>query len=571
MKFKRRTFPEIFYDFENRYGRIIAICLCNAGINSFDAAESYLFSEDLADSSLLPGISKVNKIIKSSIKAKNYICIFGDYDADGVTSSAIMKITLDTLGADSYVRLPDRNEGYGISMTAIHECIAKNVKLIITVDNGIRAIEEIKAAKEHGIKVIILDHHVPGDTVPIADAIIDLHWKKRSYPFIHLTGSGLSFKVAMYLLKDTSFDSMSLCDLAAIGTIADVETLLGENRAIVKNAIRQMRNPKYNRYGVKALAANLEFITAEDIAFQIGPCINACGRLEARGAEIPLELLLSNNENDAENRAKYIIEINEKRKLLQKECYADVQLQARKMIQNGDTVLVVVSDKAPTGIVGLLAGALKEEFNRPAIVFGKKDVVYTGSARSIPEYNILEAISECSEHLLKFGGHALAAGMSISPEKIDDFREELNQRSALSAKDLELTVSYCGDLTEKETEDISTYEALDMCEPFGQGNPKPVFKVNVTTKPDKNGLFTALGKDGQHLKLKTEKDLSIVGFNLAEKYKKSGSPRKLIAYGTFGRNHFGGNEYKQLRLIAFDAVAEHKTDLMAQLSEMLKF
>lgn len=575
MQFRKKETPKNFHLFEKEFGKIPAICLCNAEIENLNEATDYLYDDSFIPSGFLPDIQLVETIIQKAINNGEKICVFGDYDADGVTSSAILKQTLDALGADSFVRLPDRIEGYGISLKAVEECIQKGAKLIITVDNGIKAIEEIAYAKSKGINVVVLDHHIPGDEIPDADAIIDLHWKNGNYPYTHLTGSGLSFKVALYLTRNTDYDAEKLCDLAAIGTIADVEELLGENRVIVKNAITLMRSEEYDRYGVKTLfGRSLDYITAEDIAFSIGPAVNACGRLQERGAEKPLNLLLCKEEELAKTLAEEIISVNEERKSLQKKCYSKIKSQAEKYFADGDRVLVVLSDDAPTGIVGLLAGNLKEEFGVPAIVFGKTtnaegEEIYTGSARSIEECNIYDALLKASDTLIRFGGHALAAGMSVKPENLDIFRETINSLVSISDDIINKPYIYDLELDEKEITD-ELFSELEACEPFGQGNPKPRFKVRARTELVKNGLYQALGTDKQHLKLRCE-TFDILGFNMAEEYRKAKTPKSIEAYGTLSLNHFNGQNYNQLMLDNFVPIEEKKTDLMASLSSILKF
>ena len=260
------------------YSRLTATVLAKAGISEREDAEEFLHSVSLRDPALIRNIGPATDLIWEHIYAGNRICIFGDYDADGVTGAAILFFALKKLGGKPVVRLPDRiNEGYGISAQAIEEQVEHGTELFIMVDNGIRAIDEVKLIREKGKKSVILDHHQPGDVLPEPDALIDLWIPGETYPFKELTGSGLAWKVACYLLTQVGeYDyGMSLVDLAAIGTIGDVAPLIGENRSIVKRALAAMRNPWYSRYGVRHLFGKpMEHITAEDIAFQIAPCIN---------------------------------------------------------------------------------------------------------------------------------------------------------------------------------------------------------------------------------------------------------------------------------------------------------
>ena len=290
------------------YSDLASLVMAKAGVDGKEKAEEFLHSETIHDPAKIRNIEMVSEIIWDHIYKGEKICVFGDYDADGVTGAAILYLMLKRLGADVVARLPDRiYEGYGISMTAIQEEIALGTKLFITIDNGIKCNEEIAEIRRQGCMSIVLDHHQPGDVLPEADVLVDLWVEGETYPFRELTGSGLAWKVACYMLTQVDdYDyGMSLVDLAAIGTIADVAPLIGENRSIVKRALRQIRSCWYTREGVKALYDGpLNRITAEDIAFKIAPCINASGRLEVRGADLPLLLLFE----DKPEIAKYLAE-----------------------------------------------------------------------------------------------------------------------------------------------------------------------------------------------------------------------------------------------------------------------
>ena len=358
------------------YSKLTALVMANAGVENKEQAEEFLYSETVHDPAKIRNIEKVSEIIWDHIYRKEKICVFGDYDCDGVTGAAILYLMLKRLGADVIARLPDRiYEGYGISMEAVREEISLGTKLFITIDNGIKAIAEVEEIRRQGCKSIVLDHHQPGEVLPNADALIDLWVDGETYPFRELTGSGLAWKVACHMLTtvDDYAYAMELVDLAAYGTIADVAPLIGENRSIVKRALRQMRSCWYKREGIKALYDGpLDRIAAEDIAFKIAPCINASGRLEVRGADLPLLLLLEDRAEIARFLAERLTDCNNRRKQIQKEWCARMEKTAEEMIERGDKVLVLLADGAPSGVVGLIAGNLKEKYNRPTVVFASK-------------------------------------------------------------------------------------------------------------------------------------------------------------------------------------------------------
>lgn len=543
------------------YSDLASLVMAKAGIDSKEKAEEFLHSETVHDPAKIRNIEKVSEIIWDHIYKDKKICVFGDYDADGVTGAAILYLMLKRLGADVIARLPDRiYEGYGISMGAIQEEIAVGTKLFVTIDNGIKCNEEIAEIRRQGCMSIVLDHHQPGDVLPDADALIDLWVEDETYPFRELTGSGLAWKVACYMLSQVDdYDyGMGLVDLAAIGTIADVAPLIGENRSIVKRALKQMRSCWYKREGIKALYdGSLSRITAEDIAFKIAPCINASGRLEVRGADLPLLLLFEDKPEIAKYLAEKVVYFNDRRKQIQKEWCDRMEKDAFHMVERGDKVLVLHADGAPSGVVGLIAGNLKEKFNRPTIVFGSKQdssgrIIWTGSGRSIEGFHLLNALKTCEDLFLTYGGHELAAGMSIpaSHHVMDELRTRLNDAADyLTEEALTPVVYWDMAITEVElTKEL--YDELKALEPFGEGVRKPVFKMQMHTAPKRHMV---MGADKSHLKLFCE-SYSAVGFSLAEKYIQAELPGVIEGLGYPCENYFNGKVKHEFMLIDFEPV-----------------
>lgn len=559
MKWKQRKQPGIYAEFiSHGYKPLTATALCRAGIDDLTKANDYLQNEEILNPALIRNIEVATDIIWKHIYEGNLICVFGDYDADGITASAIMFLALRKLGAKVRVRLPDRiEEGYGISKKAILELSELGSKLFVTVDNGVRAIEETEYAKSLGCDVVILDHHEPGEELPIANALVDLHIPGETYPYTELTGSGLAWKVAHYMLEQIGEHdfAMSLVDLAAIGTIADVAPLHGENRVIVKRAIKQMRHRLYDRAGILALMKDTTHITAEDIAYKVAPCLNAPGRLSSGGAALPLILLIEDDLRIAFTLAQKVNEENERRKALQASCYGEIRDQAEKRIARGEKVLVILSETAPSGIAGLLAGNLKEEFNRPAIVFCPKQdlsgkISWTGSARSIDAFHMLAAIEQCSAHLIRYGGHKLAAGLTIeaSLEKLDAFRAAMNEvAESMTEEDMERTQLW--DLEFSPDEIVGDlFLEMDELEPFGAEAPKPIIKVKAKLKDEG---YSYMGADSQHLKLHTDR-FDMVGFSLADKFIEMELPGEVVAYGNLSANNYRGKCTRQLSMVDFE-------------------
>ena len=345
MEWKKADEPASYHLFrENGYSPLVASALAKAGLTDLEQVKKHLHCDEFEDPGKIRNIGKATDVIWKHVYEGNRICVYGDYDADGITASAVMFLALRRLGANVTVRLPDRiGEGYGISKKAIDEQAELGAKLFITVDNGIRAIEETKYVKELGLDIVILDHHEPGEELPEADAVIDLHIPGESFPDTELTGSGLAWKVAHYMLEQMGEHdyAMSLVDIAAFGTVGDVAPLIGENRTIVKRAIRLMQSPGYCRPGVSALMKGTEHITAEDIAFRLAPCLNAPGRLTSGGASLPLILLIEDDPGTATELAARVHAENEHRKELQRDCYQSIREEAVERIASGEKVLVM--------------------------------------------------------------------------------------------------------------------------------------------------------------------------------------------------------------------------------------
>ncbi|MCR5480463.1 MAG: single-stranded-DNA-specific exonuclease RecJ, partial [Ruminococcus sp.] len=489
MKITQRKLNKTQQGFVAKYGTVIAHCLAGAGISDLGDAHNYLNEGALCDSRLLPNITAVEKVIVDAMYTGKKAVVFGDYDCDGVTAAAIMSKALIKCGLETAVMLPSRDEGYGLKMFHIEEMIKQKTGLLVTVDCGIKSLDEIAYAKKNGMRVIVLDHHIPGNLIPMADAIIDLHWINGNYPNKNLTGSGLAYKVAQHFDEDNSMEDI---DLAALGTIADVEDIgSGENRNLVKKALMRIRNA-----GLIALNDSGSQLTAEDIAFGIAPKVNACGRLEHNGAAKPLNLFLSNDFDEIKFAAENLTDVNNQRKAIQADCYDTIKADAEAQVNNKAKVIVCLCEKAPAGIVGLLAGRLKEKYNRPVIVFGRKDEnILVASARSVPGFNLVAALDAHRGLLEAYGGHELAAGLSIKQENLERLKKALNAECKLTDEQLEPTIEYSFEI-EADKIDDKIFSDLNRCEPFGQGNPKPIFKVKVKTQPINNGSYATFGANG---------------------------------------------------------------------------
>lgn len=464
--------------------------------------------EDLYSPFLMKDMDIGIEIIKESIKEGKKIAIYGDYDADGVTSTVIMYKALKACNANFIYHIPDReSEGYGMSSERIKILKEQGVQVILSCDNGISAIEQIDLAKQLGMKVIVTDHHEltfkeeQGERkyiLPNADAIINPKRQDCTYPFKLLCGAGIALKFTQALYSALNIDSDKLYELlqyAAIGTVCDVVDLIDENRIIVKAGLDGLKNT--TNIGIKNLMMETkidpENISSYHIGFILGPCINATGRLET--ANLSVKLMLTEDDNEAKELAKKLYELNLVRQEMTTESVERIKLLIENSNMKSHKVILVYDEKIHESIAGIVAGKIREEYNLPTIILTKGKDMPKGSGRSIDNYNMFEELIKCKEVLHKFGGHPMAAGLSIKEENIDKLREMLNKNCTLTKEDLipKITIDSTlniNNISEKFIKD------LEILKPFGKGNPSPVFaQKNLYLKK-----ISILGKDKNTLK-----------------------------------------------------------------------
>lgn len=458
-------------------------------------------------------------IIKRKIQENKKIRIIGDYDVDGIISVFILYTALKKCGANVDYEIPDRiKDGYGINENIVKVAYDEGVDTIITCDNGISAIDQIQYAKDLGLTVIVTDHHdvpfIEEDGVRTflssqADAIINPKQIECEYKFKSICGAGVAFKLMEALYEEIGMDKeecYKLIEFVAIATVCDVVDLIDENRIFVKNGLEMLNNSK--NIGINALkkACGLEDkeITAYHLGFVIGPCLNASGRLDS--AKKGLELLLMEDDEEAKNLAQEIVDLNDARKNMTKEG-VDRAINIIDITDiNNDNILVVYIPDIHESLAGIVAGRVKEKYNKPTIILTKSEEGVKGSARSIEEYNMFEGLLACKELLDKFGGHPMAAGLSLQEDKVDELRIALNNKCELTDEDLTRKIMIDSSLP-LEYLNLHLIEELNVLEPFGKGNAKPVFGV----RDAKITRAMLLGKDKNVLKLKllTNNDITI--------------------------------------------------------------
>ncbi|MBZ9688127.1 single-stranded-DNA-specific exonuclease RecJ [Clostridium estertheticum] len=561
---------------------VIAKILINRGFqNKIDIKKFMTASlEDLYDPFLMKDMEKATELIKLAIENKKKIVVYGDYDADGVTSTVIMYKSLRKCGALVEYYVPDRElEGYGINSDRIRKLSSEGFEVVLTCDNGIAATEQVKLAKELGMTVIITDHHelsfdedsrgLRTFKIPPADAVINPKQVDCNYPFKQLCGAGIALKFVQALYLKLGINKQAVVEfieIAGIGTICDVVDLIDENRIIAKNALGMLTNTK--NLGLKCLKDILNIsdkeIKSYHVGFQIGPCINATGRLES--AAISVELLICEDETRAAELAKTLFELNKKRQDMTTENVEKVIELVQHSAFRNDKVLVIYKDTIHESIAGIVAGRVRETFNVPTIILTKGRDNPKGSARSIEEYNLFEELIKCEELLLKFGGHPMAAGLSIKEENIEKLRQKLNYICRLTDEDIIPKVR----IDERMPLNRINYgiiEELELLEPYGKGNPSPLLaEKNIPVLK-----IDILGKNANTIKIKflmpgTNKTIDGIFFNRVDEFMEMlkdsygqdymnyfGNPRgmKLDLIFTPQINEYNGNKSIQLKIIEF--------------------
>lgn len=504
-----------------KISQLLCKLMVNRDITDDNIINSYInpVYENLHSPKTMKDIALAVDIIKRKIQENKKIRIIGDYEVDGIISVFILYTALKECGANVDYEIPDRiKDGYGINENIVKTAYDEDVDTIITCDNGISAIDQIQYAKNLGLTVIVTDHHdVPfveenGVRTFIssqADAIINPKQIECEYEFKSICGAGVAFKLMEVLYEELGMNKeecYKLIEFVAIATVCDVVDLIDENRIFVKNGLNMLNNT--TNIGIKALkkASGLEDkeITAYHLGFVIGPCLNASGRLDS--AKKGLELLLMENYEEAENLAQEIVDLNDARKKMTKEGVdRAINIIDSTEIAN-DKILVVYIPDIHESLAGIVAGRVKEKYNKPTIILTKSEEGVKGSARSIEEYNMFEGLLACKELLDKFGGHPMAAGLSLQEDKVDELRKELNNKCKLTDEDLTRKIMIDASLP-LEYLNINLIKELDVLEPFGKGNAKPVFGVR-DVKVTKAML---LGKDKNILKLRllTNNNLTI--------------------------------------------------------------
>lgn len=504
--------------------------------------------KDFYDPYLMIDMEKAIERIIKSIEKQEKILIYGDYDADGITSVTILKRFFLDRGITTGVYIPNRiTEGYGVNKEAIEKIANEGYNLIITVDCGITSIKETELAKEKGIDIIITDHHEPNEdgTIPNAIAVVDNKRKESKYPFKELAGCGVAFKVTQALCKRLDIDeynALKYLDIVTIGTISDIVPLVDENRVITKLGLLLIKQTK--NIGLYQLIkdSQIKEINTTSISFGISPRINACGRLGKE--KDALELFLTNDPIKARELSKNVNEYNKQRQEIEKNIYNQA-LEKMNEENEKDKCIILGNENWYHGVIGIVSSKITERFYKPSILISFEKDEAKGSGRSIEGFDLHLALTKCSKYLQNFGGHSMAVGVTLKKDDFNKFKEEFIEYANSNIKDEDLVSKIeIDDIIDEKDVNIDSISQLQILEPFGEKNEEPIFEYD-------NLKITSIRtlSDGKHLKLNLNDNntyIDAIGFNIGSLANDFQIGDKVDVACNIGINEFNGNRKIQM-------------------------
>ena len=501
--------------------------------------------KDFLDPFLMPDMEIAVERILKAIKSKESIMIYGDYDADGITSITVLKSYLEERGLEVATYIPNRlDEGYGLNNKAIEKIYNDGYKLMITVDCGITGIDEINYANSLGIETIITDHHEPAEEIPKAIAVVDAKRKDNKYPFNQLAGVGVVFKLIQAISIKLDLEEkeyLKYLDIVCIGTISDIVPLVDENRIIAKLGLKLVAQTK--NIGLKALLEIIGFkkIDSGAVSFGIAPRINACGRMG--NEQLALDLFLCKDYELAKKLAMKLNEYNVERQAIEKNIFDEVVENIEKN-EKENSCIIIGNEGWHHGIIGIVASKVTEMYFRPSILVCFEEGIGKGSGRSIPGFDLHEALMNCSSKLEKFGGHAMAVGVTLKKENFDEFKKELEIYAKKCEIDKIVPIINIDSEVSLKNVSIENVKSLSVLEPYGEANKMPMFLF----KNLKINSIRALS-EGKHLKLTLKADgymIDAIGFNIGSLAEEYLLDDKVDVVGNLDINSFNGNENVQI-------------------------
>ena len=539
---------------ETGYPEVFAGLLMARGVHNKEEAQRFLYpsEKNMYDPFLMKGMEAAVCRISQAMDAREKITIYGDYDVDGITATSILYLYLTKAGADVDYYLPDRmSEGYGLNEHAVRMLAETGTKLMVTVDTGISAIEECRLAKSLGMDVVITDHHECQEELPEAVAVVDAKQPGETYPFLYLAGCGVSYKLVQGLkaYRNDQTDITEYLELAAVGTVADIVPLYDENRIIVSEGFRRMKHPSNMGLGKLLESAGYDFkrkITSGFIGFGLAPRLNAGGRMGDAGRGV--RLFTTNSEEEAASIAADLAVENEHRKETEQLILKQVteNVEASWAIRNS-RVMVVAGEGWHHGVIGIVSSRIKDMYYRPNILLSVEDGVATGSARSIEGFNLFDALCTCSDLMIKFGGHAAAAGMSLKAENVPELARRLNEYAKIHMDSQMLVPVQRPELRLKPSEvTVELIELIQRMEPFGQDMPEPLAEISGQLSEVRK-----IGADGATLRMKImdhRRSLGTVGFrrSIMADYYSAGMDVSIA--GNLDINYYMDRQYPQMIL-----------------------
>ncbi len=534
-----------------KINNLLATILVNRGITSEEKIRQFLepTRQDFYDPYLMKDMEIAVERIVKAIERKEKVIIYGDYDVDGITSTTVLKKFLKDLGLEVSYYIPNRlNEGYGLNKTAVEKIVNEGYSLMITVDCGITGIEEIDYANSLGLEVIVTDHHEPVEELPKALAVIDNKRKDSTYPFRDLAGVGVAFKLCQALgmrlgLKEESY--LKYLDIVCVGTISDIVPLVDENRVITKLGlmlVKQTRN-----MGLKSIINSSGYtkIDSNTISFGVAPRINACGRMGK--AEEALELLLSNDIYKVNELTKRLNEHNKERQEIEKGIFESAVEKIEKEHLDENRTIVVGGSGWHHGVIGIVSSKITDMYFKPSILLSfEEDGTGKGSGRSIPGFDLHDALMKCQDSLEKFGGHSMAVGVTIRKEKLEEFEKQFEKVAEEEKIEEIVPVLNIDSKIDLNSLDKEMIESLKELEPFGEANKMPIFAFKNLRIDSIRAL-----SEGKHLKLTLKEDnriINAIGFNmgaLAEEYRIGD---KIDVAGVLEINTFNGVDNLQINI-----------------------
>lgn len=534
---------------ENGLSDLISGILASRGIITKEEVRKFLnpTRNDFHDPFLMPDMNKAVDRILTAIQTQEKTIIYGDYDVDGITSVTVLKKFLKERGLETGEYIPNRlNEGYGLNKQAVSKIAEQGYKLIITVDCGISCIEEIKYATELGLEVIVTDHHEPAEELPKCLAIVDAKRKDNKYPFNQLAGVGVVFKLIQAISIKLNLDNkeyLKYLDIVCVGTISDIVPLVDENRVITKLGLKLV--PITKNIGLRTLLASTGYkeVNSTTISFGIAPRINACGRMgEEKEA---LKLFLTDDIHEAKEITEKLNYYNLERQETEKKIFK----QVLEKIENGEkdkACIVLGEEEWHHGIIGIVASKVTDMYFKPSILICFEGEEGKGSGRSIPGFNLHDAVMSCDTYVERFGGHSMAIGINVKKENFPKFKKEFEEYARNSHISDIIPVIQIDKQLDIKRINIQDIKELKLLEPYGEGNKTPLFLI----KNLKISLIRALS-DGRHLKLNLGADnymIDAIGFNMGEMADKYLIGDKVDVVGNLEINQYGGNENIQINL-----------------------